>query len=109
MTLSCSVMRPPCCSFHFQTRLTNSSRPRSWRDLCSVRSSMRSTTIWVAMPAWSVPGSQSALYPAMRRHRIRMSWMAMVRACPMWSEPVTFGGGMTIVYGARGALSSAWK
>ena len=32
--------------------------------------SCRSTTFWVAMPAWSVPGSQSASYPCMRCQRI---------------------------------------
>ena len=27
----------------------------------------------------------------------------------MWSEPVTFGGGMTMQYGAAVEVSSAWK
>ncbi len=30
---SCSMMMPPCLSFHSQTRRRNSSRPRSWRVL----------------------------------------------------------------------------
>ena len=59
------VMVEPDSSFHCQTRSMNFSRPRSWRDTpCA--SSWRSTTIWVAMPAWSVPGSQSVLSPSMR-------------------------------------------
>ncbi len=33
----------------------------SWRLLFSFARSSRSTTIWVAMPAWSVPGSHIAL------------------------------------------------
>ena len=57
---------------------------------------LRSTTIWVAMPAWSVPGSHSALNPPMRCQRMRMSWMVVVSACPMCSEPVTLGGGITM-------------
>ncbi len=54
------VMVEPDCSFHAHTRLTNSSRPSSRRDVPSA-SSWRSTTIWVAMPAWSVPGCHSTL------------------------------------------------
>jgi hypothetical protein len=30
------------------------------------RASRRSTTVWVAMPAWSVPGIQSTSMPFMR-------------------------------------------
>jgi hypothetical protein len=57
---------PPDSSFQAQTRRTNSSRPRSrrwiWRSM-----SWRSTTIWVAMPAWSIPGCQSTSRPRMRQ------------------------------------------
>jgi hypothetical protein len=61
----CRVMVEPECSFQRHTRSTNLSRPRSWRLLpCS--SSWRSTTIWVAMPAWSVPTTQFVLSPRMR-------------------------------------------
>ncbi|CAM5637464.1 hypothetical protein SALBM311S_04071 [Streptomyces alboniger] len=31
------------------------------------------------------------------------------KACPRWSEPVTFGGGMTIVYGGLSLFASASK
>src|SRR3954468_15326064 len=48
------------------------------------------------MPAWSVPGSQSTSLPSMRALRLRMSWMVLFSTCPMWSMPVTFGGGMTM-------------
>jgi hypothetical protein len=36
-----------------------------------------------------------------------MSWRVLFRACPMWREPVTFGGGITILYGGAVAVSSA--
>jgi hypothetical protein len=61
----CRVMVPPEYSFHCQTRSRNFSRPRSWR-LTPSASSWRSTTICVAMPAWSVPGCHSVLAPRMR-------------------------------------------
>src|SRR5713101_7324984 len=47
------IVEPDCC-FHSHTRLTKRSRPRSWRVLPS-DSSWRSTTICVAIPAWSAP------------------------------------------------------
>ena len=59
------MMVPPDSSFHCQTRAMKASRPRSSLVLPSF-SSCRSTTYWVAMPAWSVPGIQSALYPSIR-------------------------------------------
>ncbi len=59
--LSCAKMRSPVSRRHCQIRSTKASRPRSWRlFFCLLRSS-RSTTIWVAMPAWSDPGSHMAL------------------------------------------------
>src|SRR6516162_7846782 len=32
----------------------------------------------------------------MRALRLRMSWIVLFSTCPMWSMPVTFGGGMTM-------------
>lgn len=29
--------------------------------------------------------------------RVRLSWMALVRACPRCRDPVTFGGGIHII------------
>jgi hypothetical protein len=59
------VMVSPEKLFHSHTFSRNFSRPRSWRDTpCA--SSWRSTTIWVAMPAWSVPGCHRVLNPRMR-------------------------------------------
>ena len=55
----CSRMVPPDCSFHSQTLATKASRPISRRPTLPVRASSRSTTICVAMPAWSRPGCQS--------------------------------------------------
>jgi hypothetical protein len=61
----CRVIVEPDSCFQSQTRSTNFARPRSWRETpCA--SSWRSTTIWVAMPAWSVPGSQSVFAPFIR-------------------------------------------
>ncbi len=89
---------PPDSAFHCQTRSTNFSRPRSWRD-CPSAASCRSTTFWVAMPAWSMPGSQSASYPCIRLRRVSASCSVCSKAWPMCREPVTFGGGMTMVKG----------
>ena len=90
------MMKPPCFSFHCQTRSRNFSRPRS----CFVRRSSFfnafSTCTCVAMPAWSVPGNQRTSLPSMRALRARMSWMVLLRTCPMWSTPVTYGGGITM-------------
>ncbi len=59
------VIVEPDSSFHFHTRSTNCSRPRSRRATPSARSWF-STTIWVAMPAWSVPSCQSVSKPRIR-------------------------------------------
>ncbi len=79
-------------------RFSNASRPRSSFFLPSF-ASWRSTTIWVAMPAWSRPGSQSASNPLMRFQRTITSCRVRVKAWPMCSEPVTLGGGMTMANG----------
>ena len=55
----CSAMRPPWRCFHSHTRSMKASRPRWWRVRPSP-ASWRSTTFWVAMPAWSVPGTHRA-------------------------------------------------
>ena len=108
--LCCSPMRLPYFSFHAQTRFRNSSRPRSWRLFFSVFLSSFSTIIWVAMPAWSVPGSQSVLKPLIFFQRMSTSWSVAVRAWPRWSEPVTLGGGRTIEkWGREPSFSSPWK
>ena len=59
------VMVLPECSFQRQMRSSKALRPSAWR----VRPSAliwRSTTIWVAMPAWSVPGCHSVRRPFIR-------------------------------------------
>ena len=83
-------------SFQAQIRATRASRPRSWRVFFSSSRSRFSTTAWVAIPAWSVPGIQSTSYPCIRRQRIKMSWSVLFSAWPRCSAPVTFGGGMTM-------------
>ena len=45
------------------------------------------------MPAWSVPGTQSVFSPFMRWYRASVSMIVCWNACPMWSVPVTLGGG----------------
>ena len=63
---SCFMIDPPDWAFHSQTFSWNLSRPKSRREMPSLASS-RSTTIWVAMPAWSMPGCHSTSRPRMRR------------------------------------------
>ena len=89
-------MAPPDCAFQSHTRAVKASRPIAWRDWPSAASS-RSTTIWVAMPAWSVPGCHRASRPCMRRQRTRVSCKVMVNAWPMCRLPVTLGGGIMMV------------
>src|SRR6185503_7394344 len=38
-----------------------------------------------------------------------MSCSVLLRACPRWSAPVTFGGGITMLNGCRLGCGSAWK
>ena len=52
------VIVPRLLATHSHTRASKASRPTSWRDFPSAANCF-STTFWVAMPAWSVPGSQS--------------------------------------------------
>ena len=99
---------PPDASFQRHTRSTNASRPRSCFVLPSAVS-WRSTTYCVAMPAWSVPGTQRVLKPSMRFIRTSTSWRVLLSAWPMWSEPVTFGGGITTLNASPGAAGFARK
>ena len=57
--LSWLMMVPPDSAFQAQTFSRNFSRPSARRPGSCRSISWRSTTIWVAMPAWSVPGCQS--------------------------------------------------
>jgi hypothetical protein len=56
----------------------------------------RSVTIWVAMPAWSVPGCHSVSNPRIRCQRISTSCSVLLNACPICRLPVTLGGGITM-------------
>ncbi len=70
------VMVPPLSFFHSHTRAMKSSRDSSLSLLpfaaaprcrpMPFSANWRSTTIWVAMPAWSVPGIHRASKPFMR-------------------------------------------
>ena len=90
------TMVPPLSAFQVHTRSMNLARPSWWRPGSCRSISWRSTTIWVAMPAWSVPGCHSTSLPRMRSKRHSTSCSVLLRACPMCSEPVTLGGGMTM-------------
>src|SRR5229473_2637213 len=97
-------------AFHSQTFSRNCSRfsnfllpspfsaPSTARPMPSC-SRLRTTTIWVAMPAWSVPGCHSTSSPFMRRQRISTSCSVLSSAWPMCRLPVTLGGGITMQYG----------
>jgi len=58
-------------------RATRASRPMSWRVFPSSSKSRFSTTAWVPIPAWSVPGIQSVLAPIIRCQRMRRSCMTL--------------------------------
>ena len=58
------MIAPPYCFFQHHTRCVNASRPSSLRLVPPSPASCRSTIICVAMPAWSVPGTHSAVSPA---------------------------------------------
>ena len=98
-------MAPPDSSFHFQTASRNFSRPIATR-LCCRSASWRSTTSWVAMPAWSVPGCHSTSLPRMRSKRASMSCSVLLRAWPICRRPVTLGGGMTMQNGSASGLAA---
>ena len=109
--LTLSPMRRICCvivapelRFQSHTRSTKAARPRSCR-LTPWSCNWRSTTIWVAMPAWSVPGTHSVLKPRMRWTRVSASMIVWLNACPMCSVPVTLGGGSWMQNDGRDASS----
>ena len=89
------VMVLPEVSFHSHTFSKNFSRPKSWRETFWA-SSWRSTTICVAIPAWSVPGTHKVFLPDMRAWRTRPSMIVWLNAWPICKVPVTFGGGNCI-------------
>ncbi|KAA6416717.1 MAG: hypothetical protein FRX49_13328 [Trebouxia sp. A1-2] len=94
---------------HRAAQIVQQNSPRSCRVKPFLLAKSFSTTVWVAIPAWSVPGSHSTLYPLMRLHRTTVSWMALVRAWPRCREPVTFGGGITMTKGGLSLSSSGLK
>src|SRR5882757_8676818 len=54
----------------------------------------------VAIEAWSVPGTQQAFFPSILARLTKISCMVLLRQWPMCNTPVTFGGGITMVYGS---------
>jgi hypothetical protein len=67
-----------------------------------------SSTFWVAIAAWSVPGTQSTESPSIRCQRTSTSWRVYI-ACPMCNSPVILGGGMETVKLSPVKLSRGWK
>ena len=61
------------------------------------------------MEAWSVPGSQRTEYPCIRLKRVMTSCMVSSIAWPMWSCPVTLGGGIISEKGTFPSSISARK
>ena len=61
----CDEMLSPVLCFHSQTLAMKASRPMAWGEM-PWASSCRSTTICVAICAWSVPVCHSARAPFMR-------------------------------------------
>ena len=90
-----------CCTAPFLDELLGPLR-RPMGDLppgatvAHLDSRARSTSVWVPMPAWSVPKIHLVRLPRMRASRISVSWTEPLSACPMCSAPVTFGSGMAI-------------
>ena len=105
--LSWLMIVPPDWSFHSHTLAKNASRPISRRVGALALASSRSTTICVAIPAWSVPTCHSVSWPRIRCQRIRMSCSVLLNACPMCSEPVTLGGGIMMENASAPALALA--
>src|ERR1017187_6795922 len=103
-------MRPRRGPAHSRQGVTKAPRPTPGRvfPVRSLRS--RSTTICVAIPAWSTPGTQSTARPCILRQRQSTSSSVRPRACPTCRRPVTFGGGITSEYGtASGPAASGRK
>ena len=93
--------------FCSQTFRVKASRPISSRPTFPAFAISRSVTIWVAIPAWSVPGCQSVSSPCIRCQRVRMSCSVLLNAWPMCKEPVTFGGGIITEKAGRPGLALA--
>ena len=72
--------------FHFHTSSTNFSRPMSCLDSPFSLISFFSTTTWVAMPAWSVPGFQSTVRPFIR---CLTWWEKYLQICQVASQEET--------------------
>ena len=74
---------------------TKASLPRSALATPSA-ARLFSTTICVAMPAWSVPGIHSTSLPHILACLAMISSIVTNMAWPICSAPVTLGGGMAI-------------
>ena len=94
--LSWLIIGPPDSAFHCQTRSMKASRPKVVAIL----------PLGGQHPLHDILGGDAGMVGARhpqgivalhRLQRTRISWRVLFRACPMCSEPVTFGGGMTML------------
>jgi hypothetical protein len=83
-------MVSPLSAFHCQTRSRNLARPCRAGRLLPFHH-CRSTTIWVAMPAWSVPGCHTVAAACVEAAENVLQ--RVVQRVAICSEPVTFGAG----------------
>mmetsp|Transcript_63225 Transcript_63225/g.73996 ORF Transcript_63225/g.73996 Transcript_63225/m.73996 type:complete len:201 (-) Transcript_63225:526-1128(-) len=74
------VILPPYSSFHSHTFSMNFSRPRSCLVCPLSFMSIFSTMLWVAIPAWSVPGMYKEACPFILCQRVKVSSTAAVNA-----------------------------
>ena len=136
-TSSTNRSRPRSCLISQQPSVARSHEPASddtnaQLSPCLVRPvrfiRFRSTTVCVAIPAWSVPGTKRTCRAGVRsprrqekspsakptssprilRQRTRVSWILLVNAWPRCNEPVTLGGGMTSENRPFDLVGSAW-
>ena len=85
----------PVCAYHCCTRCSKASRPIASFEVPSLANCF-SITFWVAIAAWSVPGTQRLASPSIRCHRISTS-SSVYMAWPMCRSPVMLGGGIDMV------------
>ena len=87
-------------SFHAHTRSTNFSRPRSWRGDALFGELALDDLLRGDAGVIGAGQPERDCSPLIRSKRTRMSCSVLLSAWPMCSDPVTFGGGMTMQNGS---------
>ena len=90
---------PPYCSFHCHARATNASRPSASRLVPFLRELLLDDVLRRDAGVVGARAGRARRGPRMRSNRMITSCSVLLSACPMWSAPVTFGGGITITNG----------